>query len=80
MAMRPELREELLKLPAEERQDLADQLYESLGDEPLDAAWESAWSDEIARRAQDIAHGKVQLIDADDMHAELREELRSLDK
>jgi len=24
--------------------------------------------------------GKVQLVDADDMHAELREELRSLDK
>lgn len=79
MAIRPELHDELLKLPADERQALADELYDSL-DEPLDPAWERAWSDEIARRVQDIADGKVQLVDADDMHDELREELQSLDK
>ncbi len=80
MAIRPALRDELLKLPADERQTLADELYESLDDQPLDPAWESAWSDEIARRVQEIADGKVQLVDADDMHAELRKELRSLDE
>jgi putative addiction module component (TIGR02574 family) len=80
MAIRPELRNELLKLPAEERQELADELYESLGDEPLDPAWETAWSGELARRVQEVVDGKVQLIDAEDVHDELREELRALDK
>ena len=77
MAIRPELRDELLKLPADERQELADKLYESLDDEPVDPVWERLWSDEIARRVQEIADGKVQLVDADEMHTELRDELRS---
>lgn len=76
MAIRPELRDELLKLPADERQELADKLYESLDDEPVDPAWERAWSDELAGRVQEIADGTVQLVDADEMHAELRDELR----
>ena len=80
MAIRPELRDELLKLPADERQTLADELYESLDDEPVDPAWERAWSDEIVRRVQEVAEGKVQLVDADEMHDELREEFRSVDK
>lgn len=80
MAIRPELADELLKLTTEERQELAGELYESLGDETIDPAWESAWSDEIARRVEEIVDGKVQLIDAADMHDQLREELRSLEK
>lgn len=35
---------------------------------------------EISHRVREIADGTVQLVDADDMHAELGEELRSLDK
>ena len=70
----------LLKLPANERQELADEIYDSLDDEPVDPAWESAWSDEIVRRVQEIADGNVHLVDADDMHAELRDELRSSGK
>ena len=80
MAIRPELRNELLKLPAEERQELADELYESLSEEPIDPEWENAWSDEITRRAQEIADGRVPLADADEMHDELRAELRSFEK
>jgi putative addiction module component (TIGR02574 family) len=80
MAIRPELRDELLKLPADERQELADELYESLDDEPVAPAWERAWSGEIARRIQEIADGKVHLVDADEMHEELRAELRSSGK
>ncbi len=80
MAIRPELRDELLKLPSDERQELAVELYDSLDDEPLDPAWQRSWSEEVVRRVQDIADGKVQLVDADDMHDELREELRPLDK
>ncbi len=76
MAIRPELRAELLALPATERGALADQLYDSLDDEPLDPGWEQAWSQELARRVADVAAGRVELIDAEQVHAELRTELR----
>jgi putative addiction module component (TIGR02574 family) len=76
MAIRPELRDELLKLPADERHELANELYESLDDEPVDPAWERAWSSEIMRRVQEVADGTVRLVDADHMHAQLRAELQ----
>ena len=75
MWVRPQLREELLSLPAEERQELADELYESLGDQPEDPEWERAWAAELERRVQDVGDGRVDLLDADDVHAELRAEL-----
>ncbi|MGH7857256.1 MAG: addiction module protein, partial [Candidatus Binatia bacterium] len=80
MPIRSELRAELLKLPADERQKLADELYESLDELRVDPEWESAWSEEIARRLEDIADGKVALVDADEMHDELHEELRNRGK
>lgn len=80
MAIRPDLRDELLRLSPQERQELADALYESLVDKPRDPAWERAWSDEIARRVEEATTGNVPLIDADEMHLELREELRSSDE
>jgi hypothetical protein len=69
MAIRPDSRDELLKLPPEERQELAD--------EPLGPSWERAWSEEIARRIQQVAGDAVLLVDADEMHRDLREELRA---
>ncbi len=75
MAIRPELRDELLRLPIEERQSLADELYDSITDDVVDPAWEKAWSEEIARRVQDIVDGAVELVDAEDVHAQLRAEL-----
>jgi putative addiction module component (TIGR02574 family) len=72
MAIRPELREELLRLSAEEREELAEELYESLSGEVPDPAWEALWSDEIARRVRDVTSGAVELVDADDLHAEIR--------
>ncbi len=75
MAIRPELRDELLRLPIEERQSLADELYDSITDEVVDPAWEKVWSEEIARRVQDIVDGEVELVDAEDVHAQLRAEL-----
>lgn len=76
MSIKPELRRELLTLTPEERQELADELYESLVDESLDPDWESAWSDEIEKRVADVASSRVQLIDADEVHGQLRDELR----
>ena len=80
MSIRPELRDELLHLSAEERQELADALYESLDDEPHDPEWERAWAAEIERRVQDVADGRVELLDADEVHADLRAELRDTDR
>lgn len=54
---------------------LAEELCESLDDEPLDPAWEQAWSQEIQERMADVTGGKVALVDTDDVHAELRAEL-----
>ena len=80
MPIQPGLREQLLKLPAEERQELADELYESLDDTEVDPAWERAWSDELDRRLQEVAAGTAELVDADEVHAALREELRNSHK
>jgi len=74
MAIRPELRAELMKLPQDERIELADELYESI---ELVPEWERAWSKEIGSRVQDIAHGKVELLDGETIFAELDEELRT---
>jgi len=75
MSINPELRRELLTLPPEERQELADDLYESLIDESVDPEWQRAWSAEIETRVAEVAANRVQLIDADDVHAQLRDEL-----
>jgi putative addiction module component (TIGR02574 family) len=72
MSIKPELRRELLTLPPEERQELADELYESLVDESLDPEWERVWSEEIEQRMKDVADGRIELIDADDVHREIR--------
>lgn len=40
-----------------------------------DAKWERAWSVEIERRVDDAADGRVELVDADEVHAELRAEI-----
>jgi putative addiction module component (TIGR02574 family) len=76
MAIRPELRDEILTLSREDRHALADEIYESLTDEPLDPAWEREWAGEIERRVEDVVDGRVEFVDAAVVHAELRAELR----
>ncbi len=76
MAIRPELRHKLLTLSQEDGHELADELYESLIAEPLDSEWERASSREIEQRVEDIVAGRAELIDADEVHAELRAALR----
>jgi putative addiction module component (TIGR02574 family) len=76
MSISPELRRGLMTLSAEERQELADDLYESVVDESLDPERERAWSDEIAQRMADVSANRVELIDADEVHEQLRTELR----
>jgi hypothetical protein len=79
MSIRPELRSELLTLSPEERQQLADELSESLVDESLDPEWERAWSVEIEKRMTEVAADRVELVDADEVHGQLRDELRARD-
>ncbi|MGB8295477.1 MAG: addiction module protein [Polyangia bacterium] len=37
---------------------------------------EALWATEIERRAREVADGKVDLVDADEVHAEIAERLR----
>jgi putative addiction module component (TIGR02574 family) len=67
--------DELLKLPPEQRLELAEELWDSV--EAHDPEWQRAWSQEIARRLETIADGRAELIDADVVHAELRAELQN---
>jgi hypothetical protein len=40
-----------------------------------DRPWERAWTVEIERRVEDVADGRVELVDAHEVHAELRTEI-----
>ncbi len=75
MAIRPELRDELMKLPPDERLQLADELLDSVPDEVEDPAWQKEWADEIRRRVEQIRAGEVEGIDADQVFTEELERL-----
>ena len=68
--------EQALKLPAEQRGDLAAQLLQSLdsvaGDEVAGPEWVAVWSAEIDRRVRELREGEVELIDGDHVLDELR--------
>ena len=70
MAVRPELRDELMKLSADERLELANELLDSVPDEVVDPLWQSEWADEIKRRIEDIRAGRVEGIDAEQVFSE----------
>lgn len=62
--------EEALKLTANERAEVAEQLIASL-DEVPDTDVEQAWQEEVQRRLQQVERGEVKLIDSDTVMAEL---------
>ena len=62
-------------LPAEDRARLAEELLESLQEES-DGEDEAAWDREIERRITEIESGAVELIPAEDVHAEARRLIR----
>lgn len=76
MAIPKKLVTELLELPDEERGALAALLLRSLepddGDEPTGEEWEALWAAEIDRRLREVAEGKVELVDGDQVDAEIR--------
>jgi putative addiction module component (TIGR02574 family) len=64
---------ELLNLPSRERARLAEVLISSLDE---DAEVEQAWSEEVARRAEELRSGKVKPVPAQEVFEELRGRLR----
>lgn len=76
MAIPRKLVTELLELPDEDRGTLAALLWRSLepddGDELAGKDWEAVWTAEIDRRLREVTDGTVELIDGDQVDAEIR--------
>ena len=62
-------------LSAEDRARLAEELLESLDQEPASEV-EAAWDREIERRVAEVESGTVKLVSAEDVHAEARRLIR----
>ncbi|WP_192497010.1 addiction module protein [Gulosibacter chungangensis] len=60
-------------LSAEERELAAVPLQQISDDEQAEV--DTAWRSELRRRIDDIESGKVDLLDADEVHAQIRAEL-----
>lgn len=71
------LLDQALKLPDEERGELASRLLRSLPLEDRDVAptseWEALWSAELDHRIRQVRDGSVELADGDEVLAELRD-------
>jgi hypothetical protein len=78
MATKDDLLAGVLKLPHQQRAELAHELLRSLddrvGDEPAEV--EAAWDEELCRRADEILAGTVKTVDAFEAIRRVREELR----
>ena len=72
-----EIRASAFNLSAPERAALAHDLIASLDAETADPRADALWAAEIERRAREVADGKVTLIDAEEVHAELAQRLRA---
>jgi putative addiction module component (TIGR02574 family) len=62
-----EIETRALRLPASQRERLASQLFRSLSDNKVDAAWE----DEIAARIKKLDNGSAQFRSIDEVFAEI---------
>jgi len=70
-----ELRAAALALPVEDRASLVHDLIRSL-DENGDADLESAWLQEVTRRARQAADGSVDVVDLDVARSRIAQRLR----
>jgi putative addiction module component (TIGR02574 family) len=74
---REDLKKEALKLPSEDRAELAYSLIQSLDeDEEADSEHERLWREEIQRRYRELKEGKAELIPAEEVFAAIRASLR----
>jgi putative addiction module component (TIGR02574 family) len=70
------LRSEVLALPAEQRAELAHVLLESLH-EDADPSAETAWIEELDRRAQAVADGSARLVDWEEARERITAQLKA---
>ena len=66
-----ELSERAKTLSVQDRARLAEELLESLDQEPASEV-EAAWDREIQRRVAEVESGMVTLVPSDDVHADAR--------
>jgi putative addiction module component (TIGR02574 family) len=66
---------EALKLPPEEREDLAARLMGSITGAKQSEQLDPDWDEEIAHRVEDLIAGRVKTIPAEEMHREMRERI-----
>lgn len=79
--MTPKLAEYIAEgrsLSADERELAAVALQQISADEQAEV--DTAWRSELRRRIDDIESGKVELLDADEVHAQIRAKLAALRK
>jgi putative addiction module component (TIGR02574 family) len=70
-----EIIEAALKLEPEEREQIADALWDSLDHGDDEASVEKAWDDEIARRSKEIDEGRAELVAWEDVKAKIARRL-----
>jgi putative addiction module component (TIGR02574 family) len=80
MASVNELFEQAMKLSSEEREELADRLFQSVlpdppGEDLSPDEWERVWMEEIKRRSDELHEGKTQTLDAWESLRRIRREL-----
>ncbi|MEP6655524.1 MAG: addiction module protein [Myxococcales bacterium] len=70
-----EIIEAALKLDPQERELIADALWDSLEHGDDEVSVEKAWDDEVARRAKELDEGRAELVDWDDVKAKIAHRL-----
>jgi putative addiction module component (TIGR02574 family) len=68
--------ESALSLPPEDRERIADELWDSLDHGDDEASVETAWEEELARRSKDIEEGRAEFAAWEDVKAEIARRLR----
>jgi putative addiction module component (TIGR02574 family) len=68
--------ESALSLPPEDREHIADELWDSLEHGDDETSVEKAWEDEIARRTKEIDEGRAEFVSWEQVKAEIAKRLR----
>jgi putative addiction module component (TIGR02574 family) len=76
MATKDELLSDVLRLPPEERAEVAHKLILSLEDEPEAQDAEAAWDQELERRAREVLDGTVKTVPWEEVEARMTTRLR----
>ena len=67
--------ESALSLPPDEREQIADELWDSLEHGDDETSVERAWEQEIARRSREIDEGRAEFTSWEDVKAEIAKRL-----